>query len=176
MAWRALQAGLEWASGEEAGEDTVVQESAEDKTGSWEAALTLRSWLNRLPARACQCSPLASGPLGFGQQPCKRLLMPQSGLVCVLCAENWQKLAFNSTQQLFCRRVLAGGPAQLAPLLGQGGEGPAVAAGQEVRVHGITCFCTSMCLPLDMGMSPALCWCKLQCVVLLQVSPVHLPL
>ncbi|KAI7845100.1 hypothetical protein COHA_001465 [Chlorella ohadii] len=83
IAYSLMQAGLEWASGEEAGEDTVVQESAEDKT------------------------------------------------------ENWQKLAFNSTQQLFCRRVLAGGPAQLAPLLGQGGEGPAVAAGQELGYTGL---------------------------------------
>lgn len=54
-------------------------------------------------------------------------------------AENWQKLAFNSTEQLFCRRVLAGGPVQLTSLLGQGGEGPAVAAGQEVSARARCC-------------------------------------
>lgn len=47
-------------------------------------------------------------------------------------AENWQKISFSSTAQLFCRRVLEGGPATLAPLLGQGCEGPSVAAGQEL--------------------------------------------
>lgn len=63
-------------------------------------------------------------------------------------AENWQKLSFNSTEQLFCRRVLAGGPAQLTPLLGQGGEGPAVAAGQEVSVrmgYGRHLGCSALC-------------------------------
>ncbi len=43
-AWHALQAGLEWASGEEAGEDTVVQESAGDKTGGWEIGFMPQVW------------------------------------------------------------------------------------------------------------------------------------
>ncbi|PRW45224.1 hypothetical protein C2E21_6437 [Chlorella sorokiniana] len=89
IAYSFMQAGLEWDSGEEAGEDTVVQESAGDNK------------------------------------------------------ENWQKLSFNSTEHLFCRRALAGGPAKLAPLLGQGGEGPAVAAGQELRYTGLILADTS---------------------------------
>ena len=60
-------------------------------------------------------------------------------------AENWQKISFESAAKMFCRSVAPGGDARLTPLMGQGGEGPAVAAGQEVSMRTVRrpgcCLC-----------------------------------